>query len=69
MRPSIAVALSGVALVAACAVASPLGRWEVEHEQEIAAAPEVVWQVLADLARLSGVEPLLAARRGNPAGR
>jgi len=50
MRPLIAVVLSGVALIAACAVASPLARWEVEHEQEIAAAPEVVWQVLADLA-------------------
>jgi len=50
MRPLIAAVLSGVALIAACAVASPLARWDVEHEQAIAAAPEVVWQVLVDLA-------------------
>ena len=49
MRPQIAVLLSLLAIAASCAVAAPLARWEVEHEQEIAAAPEVVWQVLTDL--------------------
>lgn len=51
MRRSVAVTLSGVALVASCAVASPLASWEVEHEVEIAAAPQVVWQLLTDLPR------------------
>ena len=57
MRPSIAVALSGVALVASCVVASPLARWEVEHELEIAAAPDVVWRVLVDLAHYTEWNP------------